>query len=333
MIKKQCISVSLYLTFIFFFILISHQLCANDVKGKLIWKGHPYAAFTSLAYYEGNFYCAFRNAKSHVDKTGLDCGSIVIIKSEDAEHWGEFLSYTEDGYDLRDPQLSVTPSGKLMLMTERVKYVDGKSKERHTYVSFINKDGSHSSLEPITFDASPNRNWIWNVGWIDGVAYGFNYNPFFGFVKSTDGKEFELMERIKLDNLPTESAVEKLNKNEFFAVVRTNKNAIIGIYNKKNRKWDWNECDERIDCPKIIKVKNDIFVVGRSFNGGKKTSLYKYNKKERQLKRVLTISGGRDCSYPGIVCLKGKFYISYYSGEKEQSDIFMAIINILKIKV
>lgn len=278
---KQCISYSLCLTFLFLSIsvLISHQLFANEIKGKLIWKGQSYAAFTSLAYYEGNFYCAFRNAKTHFDKTGLDCGRIIIIRSEDAVHWEEFLSYKEDSYDLRDPQLSLTPSGKLMLMTERVKYVDGKSKERHTYVSFINKDGSHSGLEPITFDASPNRNWIWNVGWIDGVAYGFNYNPFFGFVKSTDGIEFELVERIQLDNLPTESAVEKLNQNELLAVVRTNQNAIIGIYNINKRKWDWNECDERIDCPRIIKVNNDIFVVGRSFKGGEKTSLYKFNKK------------------------------------------------------
>lgn len=306
--------------------LLSYRLSNDDVTGKLIWKGEKYAAFTSLVYYKGDYYCAFRNAQMHYDPTGKDCGSIKIIRSKDVEHWEEFLNFSVDNYDLRDPQLSVTPTGKLMLLTERVLYVKGKSVKRHSCVSFIDKDGSFSVLAPISFNASPDRNWIWNVSWIDGEAYGFCYNPYFAFVKSKDGANFELIERLRIESQATETSVVKINKNELFAVARTHGNALIGVYNIKDKVWKWEECAERIDCPKIITVKKDIFVIGRSYVGGKKTSLYKYNKETNKLECIKRISGGRDCAYPGIVYKDGYFYISYYIGEKEQSDIYMILV-------
>ena len=43
------------------------------VSSLLIWSQEgKYAAFTTLAKYKRHFYCAFRQANSHVNKNGMD---------------------------------------------------------------------------------------------------------------------------------------------------------------------------------------------------------------------------------------------------------------------
>lgn len=37
------------------------------VYNQKIWQGGDYAAFTSLVYYKGFYYCTFRDADKHAD--------------------------------------------------------------------------------------------------------------------------------------------------------------------------------------------------------------------------------------------------------------------------
>ena len=302
----------------------SFTILSKQSSDKLIWKGDSHAAFTALVQYQDNLYCAFRNANMHADISGKDCGVIKIIKSSNGEKWEDFLSFKEDGYDLRDPQLSVTPTGKMMLLTEKVKYENGKAVTRNSCVSFIKSNGEFTPLQNVNFDVCQNWNWIWNVEWIDDVAYGFCYAPFFGMVKSKDGVVYELVESLKLDRNPTEASIIKLNRNELLAIVRSDGPAYLGIYNLKSQKWQWSDCDEEIACPKLIASKGKIYVAGRSYKSGVKTSVYKFNKRKKKLICIYQVSGGKDCSYPGIVCHRKQFYLSYYKGDVSSSDIYLA---------
>lgn len=311
----------------FLFIISSIGLSAKVVSNKKIWEGDKYAAFTSLVRYRGEFYCAFRNANHHADVSGKDCGVIKIIRSKNAEDWHEFLLFKESGIDLRDPQLSITPDGKLMLMTECVLYSEGYAKKRNTCVSFIRKDGSYTELKSIEFPKSQNWNWIWNIEWIDGVAYGFCYVPYFGLVKSVDGIHFDLVEKIEIEGHPTEASIGKLNKRELLSVIRMDdSNAVVGHYDLNSKKWTWNYHDERIDCPKFISAGGNKYVVGKTYERTPQTTLFKYSKSDKKLKRYASIKGGKDCSYPGIIYAKNKFYVSYYIGDGKQSDIYLAVI-------
>lgn len=307
-------------------LLTSFTFFSKQPSDKIIWKGDSHAAFTALVEYQDTLYCAFRNANMHADISGNDCGVIKIIRSGNGEKWEDYLTFTESGYDLRDPQLSVTPVGEMMLLTEKVKYENGKAITRNTCVSFIKSKRQYTPLQSVTFDVSQNWNWIWNVEWIDGVAYGFCYAPFFGMVKSSDGINYDLVDIINLQRNPSEGSIAKLNSNHYLAVVRTDGVAYLGIYDVNEGKWRWKDCDEMIACPKVINYKNKVYVVGRSYIGGLKTSVYKFNKRNKELRCLVRLSGGKDCSYPGLVYHDGKLYVSYYKGDGSSSDIYLATI-------
>lgn len=307
-------------------LLLSLFLTSAAIKEpstKLIWEGDSHAAFTSLIFFNDYLYCAFRNANQHVDTNGKDNGSICIIRSKDGEEWGAFITFKDSDYDLRDPQLSVTPSGELMLLAEKVQYNEGLAKTRNTAVSFITEDGEYTPISNIHFDAYDNWNWIWNIEWIDGAAYGFCYIPFFGLVKSEDGINYELVEKIYLDGNPTEASVAKLDKNHLLAIVRRDSLAALGIYNLTDKQWQWKDCDEKIACPKIIKVKRNLLVVGRSYKYGSQTSLYRFSKYKQELVPIVRISGDKDCSYPGIVYKNRELYISWHKGDANSSNIYL----------
>ena len=55
----------------YFFYYFYFSILCTRVKVRRIWKEAPCAAFTSLVFYEGNFYCAFREANTHVDKMAM----------------------------------------------------------------------------------------------------------------------------------------------------------------------------------------------------------------------------------------------------------------------
>ena len=240
---------------------------------------------------------------------------------------GIFLfSSLNNNYDLRDPKLSVTPEGKLMLLTEKVQYDRGRVLSRQSCYSFIVYNDDYQVLTPINFKSSPHRNWLWNIEWIDDCAYGFTYIPYFCFVKAEDGINFDVVQRINLDNTPTEASLVKLNKKEFVSVVRSKSNALLGRYHLKSNKWVWKDLGLKLGCPELIKIKKDIYILGRTYSDKKQTSIFKLDVKTMTLINILTIDGNRDCAYPGAVFKNGFLYVSYYSGNGANSDIYLAKI-------
>lgn len=75
-----------------------------------IWDNGLYNSFTSLVKYKNQYYCAFREGKSHIfDENGKAEGKIRIISSPDGHRWQSVCLLGENGEDYRDPQLSITP--------------------------------------------------------------------------------------------------------------------------------------------------------------------------------------------------------------------------------
>ncbi|KAA5463144.1 hypothetical protein F2Y53_04690, partial [Bacteroides cellulosilyticus] len=147
------------------------------ISTRKIYTGKPYASFTSLVNHEGRFYCAFREAKKHYDPSGEDVGVVKILYSKDGKRWQSFLTYSVDGIDLRDPKLTVTPEGKIMLLVEEVKYEKKVAVLRKTCVSFFSSNKLHTELLPISFMSDMKWNWLWDITWIEGTAYGYIYVP------------------------------------------------------------------------------------------------------------------------------------------------------------
>src|SRR5690606_9793714 len=91
-----------------------------------IWDQADHNAFTDLIRYKDAFYCTFREASGHVVNPGQENGSIRVIRSVDGKEWKSLALLKKDGLDLRDPKLSITPEGRLMVVMGGSVYREGK---------------------------------------------------------------------------------------------------------------------------------------------------------------------------------------------------------------
>src|SRR4051794_22383546 len=82
------------------------------VSNVKIWDQGKHNAFTDLIRWHDRWYCTFREADAHVGGDGL----IRVLVSTDGEKWSSAAGITEKGIDLRDPKLSITPDGRLMIV-------------------------------------------------------------------------------------------------------------------------------------------------------------------------------------------------------------------------
>lgn len=299
------------------------------ISNSLIWKGNKYAAFTTLTIYDEEFYCAFREAQSHVDMSGVDVGHIVVLRSKDGKAWEKHCVIGCTGYDLRDPQFFVDSEKHLNLLAEKVKYKDNKAIIREScYVDLVGKNKVHD-LRPISFDNNITWNWLWNVNTINGTLFGFTYVPYFALYKSEDGRQYKYVSTPALKDSPTESAIIGLDGETLLAVVRQTKFAAVGTSYDSGKTWHWRRSKHCIDCPKMIHYGNDIILAARNTDEHPHTSLYLYNKSAEDFDVMFDLPDSEDCSYPGIVEKDGYLYISYYQSEKKTcSDIYFAKIKI-----
>lgn len=292
-----------------------------------IWSEDQYSAFTSLEYYEGYFYCAFRIAHSHCDKNGNDNGCIRVIRSKDGKKWLKYAVIEEPGFDLRDPQLSVTPNNQLMLLVQKVQYSSGTAIQRSSCVCCIQSKSTTLTLIPISIDNTTSNNWLWNVTWIGGIAHGFTYVPDFSYVYSNDGIHYTLEERQSLlQNQPTESDID-VTDGIFFCVVRQKGKSSFG--KQIEGKWEWTVLPYSIACPQLLQYDGKTYLAARFYEDKKSyVGIAEISPHTGKLSNVIKLAEGLDCGYPGIVCRGNNLYVSYYNGDGVNSSIYLAKIKL-----
>jgi len=93
-------------------VLADKPVTAEIVEVKKIWDRAPHNAFTDLIWWNGRFWCVFRQGRGHVSADG----KIRVLVSKDADVWEPTALVVLEGYDLRDPHVSITPDNRLMLV-------------------------------------------------------------------------------------------------------------------------------------------------------------------------------------------------------------------------
>jgi hypothetical protein len=323
-----------------------------NVEVKRIWDQAPHNAFTDLIRFKGRFYCTFREAINHYDQYGKSNGKIRVIVSENGEKWEDFALIEKEGIDLRDPNLSITPNGQLMLMIGFAKYGGGRLHSRHSHRSLLNNStNKFSEPEPVKYSAdviansdNPDMNWLWRVIWHKGQAYGVIYEEHdqngaalktnrLNLVKSNDGINYELVKNFPIAEKPDETALRFGPDGQLYVMVRMegsppHHTGLLGRSKAPYKDWEMVDSKVKIGGPNIIFTKGGNLLLGtRTYdNKIQKTALFATDA-AGQFKRLIEFPSGDDSSYPGMVIHNDHLYFSYYSShEGGKSNIYFTKI-------
>jgi hypothetical protein len=306
------------------------------VSVEKIWDRGSHNAFTDLARWRGQWYCTFRESEAHV---GGD-GRLRVLESADGQTWKPVAQIAEEGIDLRDPKLSVTPDDRLMIVAGGSVYLGTKTLQGRRPRVMFSKDGREwTSPRPVLDEGE----WLWRVTWHDGRAYGISYNPdgqrktarkeadwTLKLFVSDDGQAYKLVTPLNVPDRPNESTVRFLPDGEMVALVRReagNRFGWIGRSQPPYTTWRWKETTRRLGGPNFLRLPDgSLWAAGRSHEGGTKTILARMSTDHYE--PTLELPSGGDTSYPGLVWHDGMLWMSYYSSHEGKSSIYLARIKV-----
>lgn len=341
--KTNVLSLSLLCLFLVATLNVVGQTQLEDIKVTKIYSDENYNAFTSLIKFSGDFYCAFRSGENHV--YGKD-GVIKILASKDGVKWREVDKISLEGYDLRDPKLSITPDGRIMATMGGSIYKGKTLMGGIPHVAFSNTKGAKFSLpQPIKYDSSLKTkfDWLWSVTWYEGTGYGGMYSrienkedkneTIIKLVKTTNGIDYEKVSDLAIEGNPNESTFRFLPSEEMLMLVRREKGdgmAYLGKSKAPYKEWTFLESPFFIGGPDFISVGENRFIGGGRINRAY-TGLVSFTK-DGDFKEALQLPSNSDSSYPGFVVENDTLFMSYYSShETEKTSIYFAEIPLSKL--
>lgn len=302
------------------------------ISVKKIWDEAEHSAFTDLVRFQDRWYCTFREGAGHVRGDG----KLRVLVSEDGEEWASVALLADDGVDLRDPKLSVTADGRLMILAGGSIYRDGNFVTNWSRVAF-SKDGREwTELHKVL----PEREWLWRVTWHEGRAWGFSYRTRvpdtqewrLSLWSTEDGLEYERVKKFDITGRPSEATARFTDDGGMIALLRRDgedRMTWIGTSRKPYTEWRWHTTDQRsFGGPDFIILPDGrMWAAGRGFPPeGTRTVLARMT--PTSLEPVLTFPSGGDTSYPGLVWHDGLLWMSYYASHEDRSSIYLARIRI-----
>lgn len=309
--------------------LLAPVLVAQDVVK--IWDAAPHNAFTDLVRFQGQLFCAFREASAH----GVAFeGKVRVLRSRDGAAWESAgLLATELG-DVRDPHFALTPAGELMVVAAVALKPAGV--HRHQTYVWLSRDGRDWG-EPIAI-GEPDY-WLWRVVWHAGKAYGVGYptNPAGRAARlyvSEDGRRFRvLVESLPVEDSPNETGIAFLDDGAMLILVRREagtRSAVLLTARPPYTEFAAHDLGRRLGGPQLLRLPDGrLLAAGRIHPaGGSRTALLWLNPAAKQLEEFLVLPSGGDNSYPGLVADDGAVLVSFYSSHEGKSAIYFARVKL-----
>ena len=312
-----------------------------DVPSVRIWNEAPHSAFTDLVRFADRFYCCFREGNGHVPGEEGSDGTARVIASADGVRWKSVAKVAAEGVDLRDPKLSVTPDGRLMMVMGGSVY-DGKTLTSRTpRVSFSNPEGTAfgpALIARIDPAVARDNDWLWRVTWHGGTAWGVVYQPSneswgLQLVTSTDGLDWKHVGTLDVGGWPNEATVRFLPDDTMVIVVRRergDRTGFIGYAAPPYQEWTWSSLGVRLGGPDFVRLPDGSLVCGtRAYGEGPRgEGIYSTILARVELDGTFThladFPSRGDTSYPGLVVYGDELWVSYYSTHGAKSAIYLA---------
>ena len=315
---------------------------AQDIKYSVdkIWSNGSHCAFTSIIKFKNHYYCSFREGATHIfDKEGKAEGKVRLLVSKNGKKWKSALLAGKEGYDLRDPKLSITPDGRLMIIAGGSVYRN-KILERLEPQVIFSKDGiNFTEPQPVKIaeEACTGRDWIWRVVWDGNVGYGVNYasqgnEARLSLLKTTDGINYELVTHLDIKDFPNETTVRILPDKRMLMMVRRERGDCKGYWGVSNppyTDWKFKPMEMRLGGQDFLPIdENNIIMASRSYyiRSYPKTAIYKGGINGK-FQEILMLPSGGDCSYPGMLIVNDELWVTYYSShEPTNASVYLAKI-------
>lgn len=305
---------------------------------KVYGDGRTYCAFTTLVKRESTYYLAFREGDTHV--ADGDYGKIKILYSSDGDKWELYQIISLDQIDLRDPNLSVMPDGKLLLLCGARMLSDNGSYVTRTYYAKEMDNGfgipALANLpQEINWDAC---SWVWRLTWYDGVGYGVCYggeSP--ALVKTTDGYNYELISYLSIPGTPSECRVRFQDDGTAVMIVRreqgsTSIKGYMGMAEPPYMNWEWKELNVSIAGEDFLIDGNKVVIATRmTQNIGSWTAAW-FGDINGNFNWCYTFPYGctafrGDTGYAGMLNEEKEYWISYFAIDKgDKPSVFLVRI-------
>ena len=292
---------------------------------RRIWDHGEHNAFTDLVRFRDAWFCTCREASGHA----VTDGNVRVFRSVDGEAWesAAFIECPKTHTDLRDPKLSVTPAGELMLTTAAYKPVC------QPFVWFSTDGASwgdpHAVGDPGT--------WLWRPIWHKGRACGFAYDVgrngatgnFVQLYASETGRDFSRVGPRQLEGIyANETAMAFLEDDACVCLLRCDgddSSAKVGRAEPPYRDWRWRDLGVQIGGPALLRLPDGQFLAAvRLQNGGARTSLCWLDPAAATLTEALRLPSGGDTSYAGMALHEGLVWVAYYSSHEGKTSIYLA---------
>jgi len=315
-------------------------LQTHVISVERIWDRAAHSAFTDIVRFEGQLYCTFREGSGHIPGRN---GLVRVIRSPDGMNWESVALLDEPHVDLRDPKLSVTSDGRLMVNMGASYYHDAKRVGIESRVSFFDAEKEKFST-PVKV-VLPERmltgfDWLWRITWHDGWAWGcLQQVPNQGdralhLVRSRDGIHFEQVKKLDVP-FPTETTLRFLDDQTMIAMVRragADSIGWIGTAKPPYSDWSFQPSNRRFGGPNFVQLPNGSWLAGSRGYGGKEatTALWKFDPEAAKFTDLVTLPSGGDTSYPGFVIDEehNRVLVSYYSSHEGKAAIYLATLRL-----
>jgi hypothetical protein len=317
-------------------VLSVHAAGLELVSTEMIWDKGDHNAFTDLIRFKDRWVCTFRESEAHV---GGD-GKIRVIESKDGAKWESAALIAEAGTDLRDPKLSITPDGRLMIVAGGSIYAGTKVlKGRQPRVMFSKDAHQWTVPQRVLVEGE----WLWRVTWHKGHAYGVSYQStppnnqdwLLTLFESTDGVAWNKVANLPVTGRPNETTVRFLKNGEMMALVRCEAPgsfAQIGTSKPPYKDWKFTSAKHAIGGPNFLQLPDGrLLATGRDYREKPKhyTGAGFFTAADGYMPELRFPSAG-DNSYAGMAWRNGMLWMSYYSSHEGKSKIYLAKVKVPK---
>jgi hypothetical protein len=317
-------------------LLLTTLLCAAPPDGpraelvevRKIWDHAPHNAFTDLVRFRDRWLCVFREGRAHVSPDG----AIRIIASDDGQGWTNAARLDHNHADLRDPKITTTSDGRLMLTYAGAMHPPSATK--HITFARFSTDGKEWTAP---FEIGQPDLWLWRIAWHNDMAYGLGYTTddrkFVRLYRSRDGIQFKtLVDRLVDEGYPNESSLVFLPDQTALCLLRRDEGTATGLLGSARppyREWTWDDLGQRIGGPRMIRLDDGRLVAGVRLHTPKvHTGLAWIDPQAGTLTEFLPLPSGGDTSYPGLAWHDGLLWVSYYSSHEGKTSIYLAKVKL-----